>query len=116
MRAVIRGTGMYVPPNVVDNHRLAVLMDTSDEWIRKRSGIVTRHYASPDQATSDLAVPAAQRALEDAGVEASEIDYVVFATMTPDYYFPGAAPIFQRKLGLGTIPCLDIRQQCSGFL
>ena len=116
MRAVIRGTGMYVPPNVVDNHRLAVLMDTSDEWIRKRSGIVTRHYASPDQATSDLAVPAAQRALEDAGVEASEIDYVVFATMTPDYYFPGAAPIFKRKLGLCTIPCLDIRQQCSGFL
>ena len=107
---------MYVPPNVVDNHRLARLMDTSDEWIRKRSGIVTRHYASPDQATSDLAVPAAERALEDAGVEPSDIDYVVFATMTPDFYFPGAAPIFQRKLGLGTVPCLDIRQQCSGFL
>lgn len=116
MRAVVKGTGMHVPVNVIDNHRLAALMDTSDEWIRQRTGIVTRHYADPEQATSDLAVPAAEQALADSGLDKSEIDYVVFATMTPDFYFPGSGPVFQRKLGLGNVPCLDIRQQCSGFL
>jgi 3-oxoacyl-[acyl-carrier-protein] synthase-3 len=116
MRAVIRGTGMYVPPNVVDNHRLSRLMETSDEWIRKRTGIVTRHYAGRDQATSDMAVPAAQEALREAGVGKDAIDYVLFATMSPDFYFPGSAPIFQHKFGLSPVPCLDIRQQCSGFL
>jgi len=116
MRAVIRGTGMHVPANVVDNHRLSRMMDTTDEWIQKRTGIVTRRYADPDQATSDLAVPAARQALEDAGLAAEEVDYVVFATMTPDHYFPGSAPLLQHKLGLGPVPCLDIRQQCTGFL
>jgi 3-oxoacyl-[acyl-carrier-protein] synthase III len=116
MRAVVLGTGMNLPPHVVDNHRLSRMMDTDDAWIRQRTGIVTRRYAGPDQATSDLAVPAAEAALADAGLSKSEIDYVVFATMTPDFYFPGAAPIFQHKCGLGTIPCLDIRQQCTGFL
>ena len=116
MRAVIRGTGMHVPPYVVDNDRLALLMDTSDEWVRQRTGVETRRFAGLDQATSDLALPAAERALQDAGLGKEEIDYVVFATMTPDFYFPGAGSIFQHKLGLGTVPCLDIRQQCSGFL
>lgn len=116
MRAAIRGTGIYIPPTVVDNHRISRVMDTSDEWIRQRTGIVTRHFADLDQATSDLAVLAAGAALEDAGMSKEEIDYVVFATMTPDYYFPGSGPIFQHKLGLPTVPCLDIRLQCSGFL
>jgi len=116
MRAVITGTGMYVPPTVVDNNRLARIMDTSDEWIRVRSGIVTRHYADLDSATSDLAVPAARDAITAAGLRPDDIDYVVFATMTPDHYFPGSAPILQRKLGLNRIPCLDIRQQCAGFI
>jgi len=115
-RSTILGTGMYVPPNVIDNARLSRIMDTSDEWIRQRTGIETRHYADLDQATSDIAVPAAEMALQDAGCNRDEIDYVVFATMTPDFYFPGAGPVFQRKFELGQVPCLDICQQCSGFL
>ena len=116
MRAVFPGTGMYVPPNVVDNHRLARMMDTSDDWIQQRSGVVTRHFANLDQATSDLAVPAAEQALEQAGLDKRDVDYVVFATMTPDFYFPGSGPVFQHKLGLRAVPCLDIRQQCAGFV
>jgi len=116
MRAVFEGTGMYVPGNVVDNHRMARLMDTSDEWIRQRTGIVTRRFADLDQATSDLAVLAAEQALGEAGIAKSEVDYVVFATMTPDYYFPGSGSLLQHKLGLDPVPCLDIRQQCAGFL
>jgi 3-oxoacyl-[acyl-carrier-protein] synthase-3 len=91
-------------------------MDTSDDWIRQRTGIVTRRFADLDQASSDLAVPAAQAAMRDADIGLDEIDYVVFATMTPDFYFPGSGPPFQRKLGLGPVACLDIRLQCSGFL
>lgn len=116
MRAVITGTGMYIPEMRVDNDTLAKLMDTSDEWIKVRTGIEQRHYAAPDQATSDLAVPAARQAIAAAGLEPADIDYLVVATMTPDYYFPGSAPYIQRKLGLDQIPCLDIRQQCAGFV
>ena len=116
MRVAIQGTGIYLPEIVVDNHALARIMDTSDEWIQARTGIQQRHFADPGSATSDLAVPAAQQALADAGMTTDDIDYVVFATMTPDMYFPGSAPFLQRKLGLPNIPCLDIRQQCVGFL
>ncbi|MGD8441100.1 MAG: beta-ketoacyl-ACP synthase III [Holophagae bacterium] len=116
MRAVITGTGMHIPEMRVDNDTLAKLMDTSDEWIRVRTGIEQRHYAAPDEASSDLAVPAARRAISDAGLEPADIDYVIVATMTPDYFFPGSAPYIQRKLGLEHIPCLDIRQQCAGFV
>ena len=116
MRTIVAGTGMYVPGNVVDNHRLSKVMDTSDEWVRQRTGIVARHFADLDQGTSDMAVPAARAALADAGVEPGDIDYVVFATMTPDHYFPGSGPIMAAKLGLPHAPCLDIRQQCAGFL
>jgi 3-oxoacyl-[acyl-carrier-protein] synthase-3 len=91
-------------------------MDTSHEWIVQRTGIEARHYARPGVATSDLAVPAARAALADAGLGVDDIDYVVFATMTPDVYFPGSAPFLQRKLGMGDVPCLDIRQQCAGFV
>ena len=114
MRAVIAGTGIHIPPNVVDNHRLSRIMETSDEWIRRRTGIVTRHFADPGQATSDLAVPAAEMAIADAGLRKDEIEYVIFATMTPDHYFPGSGPLFQDKCP--PVPCLDIRLQCSGFL
>jgi 3-oxoacyl-[acyl-carrier-protein] synthase-3 len=107
---------MHVPPHVVDNHRMSRVMDTSDDWIRQRTGIVTRRFAAVDQATSDLAAAAAEGAIAEAGIDKSEIDYVLVATMTPDYYFPGVAPILQRKLGLPPVPCLDIRQQCSGFV
>jgi 3-oxoacyl-[acyl-carrier-protein] synthase-3 len=116
MRSVITGTGMYIPEASVDNNALAKIMDTSDEWIQVRTGIAKRQYAAPDQATSDLAVPACQQAIENAGLETSDIDYLIVATMTPDYFFPGSAPFLQRKLGLEHVPCLDIRQQCAGFV
>ena len=116
MRSAILGTGMFVPPSVVPNDRMARVMDTSDAWIRQRTGIVTRRLAEPGVGTSDLAVPAARAALEDAGMAPHEIDYVVVATMTPDYYFPGVGSLLQLKLGLPAVPCLDIRQQCAGFV
>jgi 3-oxoacyl-[acyl-carrier-protein] synthase-3 len=116
MRAVIQGTGMYVPPHQVHNDRLGLVMDTTDEWIQQRTGIVTRHFADAGVATSDLALPAARQALAQAGLEPNDIDYVVFATMTPDYYFPGSGAVFGGKIGMKSVPCLDIRQQCAGFV
>ena len=93
MRSQILGTGMHVPAAVVDNHRMSRIMDTSDAWIQQRTGIVTRRFAADGEASSDLAVPAAEAALTDAGVGKDTIDYVVFATMNPDYYFPGTAAL-----------------------
>jgi 3-oxoacyl-[acyl-carrier-protein] synthase-3 len=116
MRAVITGTGMHVPPKIVTNNDLSRIMDTTDEWIQVRTGIIERRFAARDQATSDIALPAARQAIDSAGCTLGDIDYLILATMTPDCYFPGSAPFLQRKLGLGTIPCLDIRQQCAGFL
>ncbi len=115
-RAVIVGSGSEIAPNRVSNAMLSRLMDTSDEWIRERSGVETRYYVDPGTGTSDLALPAARRAMEMAGVAPQEIDLVVFATMTPDHFFPGSGGLLQTKLGLGQVPCFDIRQQCVGFL
>ena len=115
-RAVIVGSGSEIPPRLVTNAMLSRVMDTSDEWIRERSGVEARHYVEPGTATSDLGVAAAGRALEMAGVARDEVDLVVFATMTPDHYFPGCSSLLQKKLGLRRIPCFDIRQQCTGFL
>jgi len=95
---------------------MARIMDTSDEWIKERSGVEERHFATPDIATSDLGVAAAGKALAAAGVAKDEVDLVVFATMTPDHFFPGCGTLLQHKLGLRPVPCFDIRQQCSGFL
>jgi 3-oxoacyl-[acyl-carrier-protein] synthase-3 len=115
-RAVLVASGTEIAPNRVTNPMMAKIMDTSDEWIRERCGVETRYFASPDQATSDFGVAASGRALEAAAMDPSEIDLVVFATMTPDHYFPGAGTLLQNKLGLRDVPCFDIRQQCSGFL
>lgn len=115
LRAVLLGTGVAVPPVEVDNHRLARVVETTDEWIRERSGVVTRFFVEPGTASSDLGAAAGRAALADAGIEPAEVDYVVCATMTPDYYFPGAATLIQHKLGLAPLPALDIRQQCAGF-
>ena len=99
-RAVIVGSGSEIAPTRVTNAQMARIMDTSDEWIRERSGVEERHFATPDIATSDLGVAAAAKALDAAGVAKDEVDLVVFATMTPDHYFPGCGTLLQHKLGL----------------
>jgi 3-oxoacyl-[acyl-carrier-protein] synthase-3 len=116
MGTVVVGSGMSLGEHLVKNDDLARVCETSDTWIRERSGIEQRYYVADGTTTSDLGVRAAKEALADAGMNASDIDYVVFATMTPDYYFPGCGALLQAKLGLGTIPTLDIRQQCTGFI
>src|SRR5262245_28793998 len=103
-RAVVVGTGAEIPPNRVTNDMLAKLMDTSDEWVRERSGIETRYYVDEGVGTSDLGVAAARRAMEAAGVGASDVDLVICATMTPDHFFPGAGGLIQAKLGLPPVP------------
>jgi 3-oxoacyl-[acyl-carrier-protein] synthase III len=113
----ILGTGSYAPERILTNEDLARMVDTSDEWIRARSGIRERRIAAPQEATSDMAVQAGRRALEDAGVAASEIDLLVVATLTPDYQMPSAACIVQHKLGLPTTAaCFDLNAACSGFI
>lgn len=107
---------MFVPDSVVTNDRMSLLMDTSDQWIRQRTGIQERRYARQGTSSSDLAFEAAKRALEDAAVEARDLDLIVFATMTPDHYFPGNGGLLARNLGLETTHALDIRMQCAGFL
>jgi 3-oxoacyl-[acyl-carrier-protein] synthase III len=114
---VILGTGSYAPERILTNEDLAKMVDTSDEWIVARSGIRERRIAGTDQATSDLAVLAAQRALADAGADASEIDLLVVATVTPDYPMPSTACFVQHKLGIpSTAACFDLNAACSGFI
>jgi 3-oxoacyl-[acyl-carrier-protein] synthase III len=115
VRAVLAGTGIAVPPLEVDNHMLSRIIETSDDWVRERSGIVTRYYVERGVSSSDLGAEAGRAALADAGVEPGEVDYLVCATMTPDHYFPGTGTPLQQKLGLRPLPALDIRQQCAGF-
>ncbi len=116
LRTRILGTGFVTGEHKVTNAQLAGLMDTSDEWIRERSGVEERYYVESGTSTTDLGVGAARKAIADAGIAASDIDYIVFATMTPDHYFPGCGGLLQNALGLGHIPALDIRQQCTGFI
>lgn len=108
-------TGFHVPDRVVTNHDLEGWMETSDEWIRKRSGIEERRWVD-GEAGSDLAVEASREALDRAGMEPEELDCIVLATLSPDHFFPGTGVFLQRKLGLAGIPCLDVRDQCTGFL
>jgi 3-oxoacyl-[acyl-carrier-protein] synthase III len=115
-RSVIVGSGAYIPPNLVTNDMLSRIMDTTDEWIKQRSGVETRYYVDEGMSTSDLSLAAAIKALQLAGVDKNDLDLIVFATMTPDYYFPGSGGLLQSKLGIRDIPCFDIRQQCAGFL
>ncbi len=115
----IAGIGYYVPEQVVTNKDLMKFMDTSDEWIQERSGIKERRYAKKGEETpTTMAAVAARKACERAGIEPGEIDFIIFATLSPDYYFPGCGVLLQRELGItGTeIGALDIRNQCSGFI
>lgn len=116
MRSVVRGTGFSVGEYLVPNRNFAKIMDTSDEWIKERSGIEQRYFVKDGTSTSDLAAAASRQALEQAGLGPADIDYLVFATMTPDHFFPGSGSILQAKLGLRNLPALDIRQQCTGFI
>ncbi|HNW42791.1 MAG TPA: 3-oxoacyl-ACP synthase, partial [Opitutaceae bacterium] len=114
---VILGTGAYVPTRVLTNDELSTRLDTTDEWIRTRTGIVERHIASPEEATSDLALNAARVALADAKLSPADIDLLIVATITPDQQIPATACIVQHKLGLATTTtCLDINAACSGFI
>ncbi len=115
-RSTILGTGFAVPDRVVTNDDLAGLMDTTDQWIRERTGIEQRHWVREGQTSVDLALPAAERALEAAGLAARDLDAIVFATSTPDHFCPGNGVYLQRALGAGHLPALDIRTQCSGFV
>lgn len=116
MRTKITGTGMYVPENVVTNHDLAKRMDTNDEWIRQRSGIVERRHVDGTETPVDLAEQASRRALEAAGVGADELDGIILATLSPQHEFPGTSFFLHERLGVPEIPCFDLRAQCSGFL
>jgi|CXWL01.1.fsa_nt_gi 3-oxoacyl-[acyl-carrier-protein] synthase-3 len=114
-RAILLGTGIAVPPHEITNDMLGRVLETTDAWVRERSGIVTRYYVDPGVTASDLGAEAGRNALADAGVDVGEVDYLVCACMTPDHYFPGVGTLIQHKIGLRTIPSLDIRQQCAGF-
>ncbi|HEY4648036.1 MAG TPA: beta-ketoacyl-ACP synthase III [Gemmatimonadales bacterium] len=110
------GTGFSVPERVVTNQELSALMDTTDEWIRTRTGIQERHWVREGETGVDLGLAATERALEMAQLEPRDLDAIVYATSSPDHFAPGNGVYLQRKLGIPTIPALDIRAQCSGFV
>jgi 3-oxoacyl-[acyl-carrier-protein] synthase III len=113
----ITGLGYYVPDNVVTNDDLSKIMDTNDEWIQERTGIKRRrHVNSSEDTTTSMGVKAAKVAIDRAGIDKNDIDFIVFATLSPDYYFPGPGVLVQRDLGLKTVGALDVRNQCSGFI
>src|SRR3954452_18468661 len=114
-RAVLAGTGICVPPLEVDNLMLSRIIETSDEWVRERSGVVTRYYVERGVASSDLGAEAARAALADAGVGLEEVDYLFCATMSPDHYFPRTGTLIQKKLGLRPLPRPNIRAMYPGF-
>ena len=113
----ISGLGFYVPDNVVTNDDLSKIMDTNDEWIQERTGIKERrHIVRGQDTTTSMGVKASKIAIERSGISNDDIDFIVFATISPDYYFPGPGVALQKELGLKTIGALDIRNQCSGFV
>ncbi len=117
VRSVIAGIGMYVPKNVFTNNDLTRFMDTSDEWIQERTGIKERRYADrTGETTTTMGVEAAAMAIERAGVTPQDIDFIIFATLSPDYYFPGCGVLVQRAMKMKEIGALDVRNQCSGFI
>jgi 3-oxoacyl-[acyl-carrier-protein] synthase-3 len=116
IRAVVRGVGHYLPDRVVPNSELETLVETSDEWIRARSGIERRHFAAEGQMTSDLATHAAQAALKAAGMVANDLDAIILATSTADFTFPAAATVVQAKLGMTRGFAFDVQAVCAGFV
>jgi 3-oxoacyl-[acyl-carrier-protein] synthase-3 len=118
IKAVIAGTGRFLPPRIVTNDDLTQWMDTSDEWIRQRTGIEKRHWVDEKSpvGASELGLEASRIALDRAGWSPEDIDLIIFATLSSDLFFPGAGCLLQHKLGLKVTPALDIRQQCTGFI
>jgi 3-oxoacyl-[acyl-carrier-protein] synthase-3 len=114
--ARILGTGRALPSRVVRNEELARIMDTSDEWIVQRTGIRERRYADPGTSTSGMGVEAARVAIGRAGITANDVGLIVFATLSPDYFFPGCGVLVQQQLGMPTVGALDVRDQCTGFV
>ena len=113
----ISGLGFYVPEQVVTNDDLSKLMDTNDEWIQERTGIKERrHVVLEEDTTSGMALKASKIAIERAKIDKNDIDFIVFATLSPDYYFPGPGVTLQKELGIKTVGALDVRNQCSGFI
>ena len=116
-RSKIAGIGMYVPKNVYTNKDLTKFMDTSDEWIQERTGIKERRYADrTSETTTTMGIEAAKIAIERAGITPQDVDFIVFATICPDYYFPGCGVLLQRAMNMNEIGALDVRDQCSGFV
>lgn len=113
----VSGLGYYVPNNIVTNDDLSKIIDTSDEWIQERTGIKERrHIIRGEDTTTSMGVKAAKIAIERAGIANDEVDFVIFATLSPDFYFPGPGVLVQKELGLKTVGALDVRNQCSGFV
>jgi 3-oxoacyl-[acyl-carrier-protein] synthase-3 len=115
-KAIIAGVGHYVPERIVTNFDLEKIMDTSDEWIRERSGIEERRWVNDGENNVDLAEKASIQALEKTKMKPEDIDFIIFATLSPDYFFPGTGCLLQERLGIPTIGALDVRNQCSGFI
>lgn len=116
INSYIKGIGYYVPNQIIDNSYFEKFMDTSDQWIRERTGIEERRFINEEQGPSDLAIPAVEMALENAQLKTDDIDFIIFATSTPDYYIPGSGCLIQDKMNFKNIGALDIRCQCSGFI
>src|SRR5258708_1425329 len=115
-RTAVLATAFHVRPKIVTNDDLATLMETSDEWIVQRSGIKQRHWVSPGETGATLARDATKKALAKAGLDATELDCIIYCTCTPDHFEPGNGVFLQRELGLTDIPAMDVRTQCSGFI
>lgn len=116
-KSIISGVGHYVPERIVTNHDLSKIMETSHEWIVERSGIEQRRFAERGKdTTASLAYEASKKAIADANLTPNDIDFIIFATLSPDYYFPGGGVQLQDLLGIGTVGALDVRNQCSGFI
>ena len=112
----IVGMGYYAPENIIDNEYFTQFMDTSDQWITERTGIKQRRFANTGQGPADISIPAVEMALKNAQLTVNDIDFIIFATSTPDYYIPGSGCILQEKMNFPTIGALDIRNACSGFI
>jgi len=115
-RSRILGVGRYLPENIVTNFDLEKLMDTSNEWIKQRTGIEQRHFAAEGEGAALMGTRAAEEALKNAGLKKQDIDFIIFATLSPDYNFPGSGVLVQDMLGIDSIGALDVRNQCTGFI